>query len=148
MRKKKKTVLIVAVVCVSVVLLGISAFYVSELLTLGASSNDRDNSDPKVQQEMLKTTLEWCGLAPVPDSKINLNIKTEGSAFTRCFRCNFDLPKDDLESWVSKSPGLQDAVITGGDSVKEYTIIPDGAAYAEATIDFDKGHVTLYTYWS
>jgi hypothetical protein len=116
----------------------------------GSYSNDRDNQNPQKQEEMLSITLEWGRLAPLPDSKNQFHIQTEGGAFTRSFRSSFYLSKEDLDGWVQASPGLQDAEIeTVNNSTKKYIIkTAGGASYGEAVIDFDKCYVEIYVYWS
>jgi hypothetical protein len=113
-------------------------------------TNSLDNNNSSNKEEMLKTTLEWGRLAPLPDSRSDFNIQTEGNAFTRSFRSSFYLSKEDLDSWIKKSPGLQDAQIEiVNTTTKKYIINPGGGAeYAEAVIDFDKCNVQIYTYWS
>lgn len=116
----------------------------------GDAYNSRANRDPEIQEEMVKGTLEWGRFAPIPESKREFQISTEGSDFTRSFRASFYLPKEDLASWIEASPGLHDADIeTLYDSTKKYIVEPGGgAAYAEAIIDFDTGHVETYVCWS
>lgn len=99
---------------------------------------------------MLKTTLVWGRLAPIPKSRTKFNIYTEGSAFTRSFRSSFYLPKTDLEKWVKASPGLTNAEIQNiNDSKQKYIIKPDGGAqYAEVIIDFKKYFIEIYVSWS
>lgn len=113
-------------------------------------ANSLDNNSHSSKEEMLKATLEWGRLAPLPDSKGDFIIQTEGSSFSRSFRSSFYLAKEDLDSWIKKSPGLQDAQIeTVNTTTKKYVINPGGGAeYAEAVIDFDKFYVQIYTYWS
>lgn len=93
---------------------------------------------------------EWGRLAPLPDSVSDLQIRAEGSRFTRSFHAIFNLPNDDLAKWIEASPSLQDAQIQAAeDSPHKYTIKPGGGAqYAEAVIDLDNGLVQIYTYWS
>jgi hypothetical protein len=112
-------------------------------------SNATDNQNDQKKEEMLDLTLEWGRLAPLPDSAEQFEISTEGSSFTRSFRSSFYADKNDLDGWVKSSPGLQDAQIETTGNTKEYIIDPGGgAAYAEATIDFEKCFVEIYVYWS
>lgn len=105
----------------------------------------------KVETEsMIKTTLEWGRLAPIPGSKSDFRISTEGGPFTRAFRSSFRLPKADLDKWIQASPGFSDAEkVEGNGSGDKYVIKPGGGAqYAEVTIDRGNGFVEIYVYWS
>ncbi len=111
-------------------------------------SNERANQDPAAQANMLECTLEWARLAPIPDSKKQFIITTEGGPATRAYRVSFTLPAADLKGWVAASPGLQDTGLEM-EGVQQYAIEPGGGAmHAEAVIDFDAGSVKVYTYWS
>ena len=111
-------------------------------------SNERANQDPAAQANMLECTLEWARLAPIPDSKKQFIITTEGGPATRAYRASFTLPAADLKGWVAASPGLQDTGLEM-EGVQQYTIEPGGGAmYAEAVIDYSAGSVKVYTYWS
>lgn len=113
-----------------------------------ASSNTRDNISPIAKEQMTEITSEWARIAPIPDSKTEYNIYTEGSSFTRSFKSNFYLPKADLEKWIKQSTGLCDAEIETMENTKKYTIKPGGGAqYAEVVIDFKKCYVEIYVYW-
>ncbi len=112
------------------------------------SFNERANQDLKAQASMLECTLEWARLAPIPESREQFAIATEGGPATRAFRTSFVLPDADLKDWVEASPGLRDAGVEM-EGVKNYAIEPGGGAmYAEAVVDFDSGLVMVYTYWS
>ncbi len=93
---------------------------------------------------------EWARLASLPDTAADIQTKTEGNSFTRAFRVTFSLPEDDLEAWLQKSPGIQDAAITQLDEATfRYVIEPGGGAtYAEVVLDRRANSVTIYAYWS
>ncbi|MEL7570473.1 MAG: hypothetical protein AAGU14_07925 [Eubacteriaceae bacterium] len=136
--KSRKPIIIV----VLIILLCLSA-------SCMASSNARDNYNPTAKEQMTEITSEWARLAPIPDSKTEYNIYTEGNSFTRSFKSSFYLPKADLEKWIKQSPGLCDAEIETIDNTKKYTIKPGGGAqYAEVVIDFKKCYVEIYVCWS
>lgn len=113
-------------------------------------SNSRDNQSAFAQNQMLKTTLKWGRLAPIPKSKTDFNIFTEGNMFSRAFRSSFYLPAEDLNEWINECPGLKDAEVENIDqSISKYVISPgDGAQYAEVVINFDNYYVEIYVYWS
>ncbi|NJD01180.1 MAG: hypothetical protein FIA99_00960 [Ruminiclostridium sp.] len=142
---KVKKVLVIAAIIICVVIIIITLFTIYLL-----NSNAIDNINPIAKSFMLKTTLEWGRLAPIPKSRTEFNIKTEGGPFTRSFRSSFYLPKTDLEKWIAASPGLADAEIENiNDSKQKYIIKPGGGAqYGEAVIDFEKSFIEIYVYWS
>lgn len=145
MRNKRVVILAAIVGGLAICFSAYAAF--STILHL-VPSNGRANQDPAAQASMLECTLEWARLAPIPDSKKQFIIMTEGGPATRAFRTSFTLPAADLKDWVEASPGLKDTGVEMK-GVKNYEIEPGGGAmFAEAVIDFDSGLVKVYTYWS
>jgi hypothetical protein len=114
------------------------------------SSNTLDNMNSVKQEEMLGIVLEWGRLAPFPVSATNISIETEGSSFTRSFRASFIAPKEDIQDWLSSSPGLQETTAEEvSDSIVWYSIKPGGGANrAEVTIDYGLNKVEIYVSWS
>lgn len=137
---KKK--LLVVLLCVIVVILAAAMYLIN--------SNGIDDRNPIEKKSMVECTIEWGRLADFPDSKSDFIINTEGSSFTRSFRCSFYIPKNDLDEWIRKSPGLKDAEIQTLEPTKQkYIIRPGGGAgYAEAIIDSEKCFVQIYVSWS
>jgi hypothetical protein len=114
-----------------------------------SSSNSRDNQDHAKQAEMMALVLEWGRLAPFPASATNISIKTEGSSFTRSFRASFIATKQDIETWMNDSPGINEATPEEISKNKvQYIIEPGGGAnWAEVTIDFASDKVEIYVSW-
>ena len=114
------------------------------------SSTVRENITQEKQEEMVKITLEWGRLAPLPDHIENFSIHTEGSAFTRSFRASFGSTDEALQKWIEESPGLLDATVEAMDDDKQkFVIMPGGGAnYAEVIIDFASNTVQIYVSWS
>lgn len=133
--------LLIVLLCV-IVILAVAMYLINP--------NEIDNRNPIAKKSMVECTIEWGRLAGFPDSKSDFIINTEGSSFTRSFRCSFYLPKNDLDEWIRKSPGLKDAEIETVDPTKQkYIIKPGGGAgYAEAIIDSKKCFVQIYVSWS
>ncbi len=125
-------------------LVGLVSFGVWQL------SRPADASDPRNRVSALKTTREWARLAPfpVPDSAIDLRI--QGSAFTRQFIVKFRAPAGDVERWMAASPGLQGAKpIPQPDGSLRFSIQPGGGAQtAEVFLSKDGTQVTIDTWWS
>ena len=113
------------------------------------SSNSRDNQDPAKQKEMMALVLEWGRLSSFPTSATNVSIETEGNSFTRSFRASFIAPKQDIQSWIIDSPGLNETTPDRlSDNKVQYFIAPGGGANtAEVTIDYGLNQVEIYVSW-
>lgn len=146
----KKIIKKIAIIITIIAFAAAAAYTAMIFIVFSSSSNSTDNTSPEKKSEMLNLTLEWGRLSPIPYSKSEFNIRTEGGSFTRSFRSSFYLPKDDLEKWVKSSPGLADAEVQNIDSNrKRYIIKPGGSAnYAEAVIDMKKCFIEIYVSWS
>ena len=113
------------------------------------SSNSRDNQDPAKQEEMMALVLEWGRLSPFPASATNVSIETEGNSFTRSFHASFEAPKQDIQSWIKDSPGLNETTPEElSENKVQYLITPGGGANrAEVTIDYALNQVEIYVSW-
>ena len=142
--KTKLPKLIIALV--SAILLVVSVAFAGLFLV---PSNSRDNQDPAKQKEMMALVLVWGRLSPFPASATNVSIKTEGGSFTRSFHASFIAPKQDIQSWINVSPGLNETTPDElSDNKVKYIISPSGGANkAEVTIDYDLNQVQIYVSW-
>jgi len=102
------------------------------------------------RREMLRTTLAWGCLAPLPASAREIRIRAEGSLFTREYRSSFSAPAPDIERWLFDSPGTREAApLPVPPSLRRFLIMPGGGAeHAEVTVDDCSGVVRIYVYWS
>jgi hypothetical protein len=102
------------------------------------------------QREMLRVTLIWARLAPLPASAKDFRIATEGGMFTRSFRASFTAPLGDIERWLRDSPGTRDITpFKPSSSSRKFIISPgEGANQAEVTVDDITGAVRIYVSWS
>jgi hypothetical protein len=102
------------------------------------------------RREMLRVTLLWGRLAPIPASARHLTITKEGSMFTRAFRASFSAPVSDIEQWLGESPGTREAAPERhSPTTRRFLIKPGGGAqWAEVTVDDTLGEVRIYVYWS
>lgn len=93
--------------------------------------------------------LEWGRLAPFPANATNVSIEAEGNSFTRSFYASFVAPKQDIQTWIKNSPGINEATPQELSENKiKYTISPGGGAnLAEVTIDFTMNKVNIYVSW-
>jgi hypothetical protein len=139
-KPSKLAIVFVSMVCLLVGLISFVIFYFS------LPSNARDNQNAARQKEMMILVLEWGRLAPFPASATNISIQTEGSSFTRSFRASFSAPKQDIQTWMKASPGINQATLVElSDNKVKYIIAPSGGANsAEVTIDFTLNKVDIY----
>lgn len=102
------------------------------------------------KREMLRVTLVWGRLAPLPASAEHFTIAKEGSMFSRAFRASFSAPIADVERWLRESPGTRDVTPERpSPTVRRFLISPGaGAQHAEVTVDESAGTVRIYVYWS
>ena len=112
-------------------------------------SNSSDNQDPAKRKEMMALVLEWGRLSPLPTSATNISIETEGNSFTRSFHASFVAPKQDIQSWIEDSPGLNETTPEEiSDTKVQYIIAPGGGANrAAVTIDYGLNQVEIYVSW-
>ena len=134
-----------------IALAGITLFIVliAFAVLIFGSSNSRDNQDLAKQKEMMALVLEWGRLSPFPASATNISVITEGGSFTRSFRASFTASKQDIESWIKDSPGLNETTPDElSDNKVQYIIAPSGGANrAEVTIDYGLNQVEIYVSW-
>jgi hypothetical protein len=105
---------------------------------------------PWNKTEAIETALSWGGLANIPNSALNIIVDTEGSMFTREFIIEFNCECDDIEEWISQSPGLKNI----NPAIEDHGILiyqvpgKEGAIGGIVTIDKNKGKVTIDMSWS
>ena len=102
------------------------------------------------RHEMLRVTLIWGRLAPLPASAQDFTISKEGTMFTRAFRASFAAPTADIARWLRNSPGTRDLTPEKpSPTTRRFLISPGGGAqHAEVTVDDSSGIVSIYVYWS
>ena len=100
--------------------------------------------------EMLRATLDWGRLAPLPASTHDFIITAEGSMFTRAFLASFAAPIADVDDWLRDSPGTHGVIPERPlPASRRYLIVPGGgAAHADVTVEEISGLVQIYVYWS
>ena len=144
---KSKTKLPILIIALVSTILLIDSFAFAGLFLV--PSNSRDNQDPAKQKEMMALVLEWGRLSPFPASATNISIKTEGSSFSRSFRASFIASKQDIQSWIKDSSGLNETTPDElSDNKVQYIIASGGGANkAEVTIDYGSNQVEIYVSW-
>lgn len=70
--------------------------------------------------------------------------------FSRWFRVRFVAPADEIERWLSESPGTREAApMTDSPGIRHFDIEPGGGAqHAEVDVDDTEHSVSIYVYWS
>ena len=92
---------------------------------------------------------EWGRLEPFPPTARSVRIETTGGMFTRGFRASFDATPDDIERWLSDSPGIHDATAEKDGTTTTYHIrAGGGATFAEVIVNSERGTVRIRVYWS
>lgn len=101
-------------------------------------------------QERLNLSLKWSGLESYPNEIQNLEIKPEGSYFSREFRVTFDVPVEELDRWITENSKIKstEPELTD-DGLEKYLLEPEGGAkVAELFVNRESGQVELYVLWS
>jgi hypothetical protein len=99
---------------------------------------------------MLRATLTWGRLAPLPASAQDFTVVKEGNMFTRAFRVSFSASLPDVERWLHESPGTREVTPERpSPTSRRFLISPGGGAqHAEVTVEDGLGTVSIYVYWS
>jgi hypothetical protein len=101
--------------------------------------------------QAIALTRDWARLAPFPPSATHLQVDVKGTMFTRTFVITFDAPQADIDDWLARSPGIQDAERSRVDDdakADRYVITPHEAQYAEVIVNPLTHHVRIRAYWS
>ena len=148
MKARTKRLLVASVTGVSVVFLLVGAG-VAYSLYIELSGNEHEVWSFE-RAEVIEGALEWARADPLPTSADVVSVTTGGSIFTRALRVTFTAPAVDIEDWLRRSPGAQDAVVTVPSlGVRHFQIKPGGgAAFAEITVDDTQQRVVIRSYWS
>ncbi len=105
--------------------------------------------DYRERQSALSCIKDWGRLAPFPPTARSVQIETTGGMFTREFRASFGATPDDIERWLSDSPGIHDATAEKDRTTTTYHIrAGGGATFAEVIVDSERGTVRIRVYWS
>jgi len=138
--KKTKSVIIGC----GIVLLGVTLFILVGLFLFVFPTNELDNRNPIMRAEMLKTTLDACDLAPIPNGGRLIEVSTNGNSFARSFRVVFSADAATIKEWLHDSPGIKTANSVNDGSTTKYTISPkSGWERAEMNVKWPEGKVTI-----
>lgn len=98
----------------------------------------------------IKTALEWGGLAELPANAKEIDIRQEGSAFTREFILMFTSDSLQIEDWILKSPGLQfvQSLLLNDGRMEYHVDGQAGSIGGTVYIDKKNGKVLIDVSWS
>jgi hypothetical protein len=95
------------------------------------------------------TVLEWARLADVPAEARELTVGTRGNMFSREIELSFTASRQQIDEWLSRSPGIADARVVRDAGVLVYEITPaEGVSVARVTLNLQNGHVVVFAQWS
>lgn len=99
--------------------------------------------------DAIETACRWARMLPPPASDDNIDVKVQGSGFTRTFIITFTSTPDATLRWLWASPGTE-IEFSSIHELQDRTIIvtPDGAMHAEIRISNNGTNVVIETYWS
>lgn len=101
------------------------------------------------RKEIMKNTLTWSRMEELPESAEIIEIKKEGSAFSREFTITFKASNNDIKKWLDNSSGTSNIEPIRVEGVEKYSIEPgQGAQFAEVLHDTEDNTVTINVYWS
>ena len=101
------------------------------------------------QKEIIKTTLVWGNLSPIPQTAAISKIEKKGSAFTREFYISFSDSQSNIKQWLNESIGTSKVTPTIEGDYEKYSINPGGGAqFAEVIVNTRLNTVLIHVYWS
>jgi len=101
------------------------------------------------EESSIQTSLKWARMAPLPENSYNIEVTPSGSSFTQEFLVSFRATENEINAWLSKSPGIQDAEIVTRNNGVTYKVTPGGGAqFAEVKVNWDTLVVKIRAYWS
>lgn len=103
---------------------------------------------PWQQNEAIQATLNWGGLAKLPQNVQNLEIERRGSAFTRQFIIQFDSDEKQIGNWIKNSKRLKDNSPKIRAQQKIYEIYPGENDSFGGKVIITKSKVLINMSWS
>lgn len=103
---------------------------------------------PWQKAEAIKTTLNWGGLAELPEGAENLSVEKSGSMFTRTFTIEFDADQKEIENWILNSKRLIENKPKVKGVNKTYEIYPGENKSLGGKVSIEKGKVIIRMSWS
>ena len=107
-------------------------------------------ASPVNRSSAITTTQQWARLADIPTTRIDLQVHTKGSMFSREFEIVFQDTPVNIQAWITESPGpssVQPTINPSGWTVYRYPA-GDGAAFSEIRVAPSGDKVRIRTYWS
>ncbi|GAB4370666.1 MAG: hypothetical protein Kow00121_11560 [Elainellaceae cyanobacterium] len=106
-------------------------------------------NSPLNRDRVIQTACLWARLAPLPKSARHVVIDSSGELFTKAYFVRFDAQAEDIEAWLTASPGIvseHTRLLDTGEI--QYQIEPRDAAFAEVILSADRQKVIINTSWS
>lgn len=103
---------------------------------------------PWEKEVAIQATLDWGGLAKLPDSAQNLKISKEGSMFTRTFIIEFTTNKKEIENWIFNSKRLKNNSPNIEGKTKIYEVYPGEVNSFGGKVKIDGNNVSIKMSWS
>ena len=103
---------------------------------------------PWQEKEAITTTLNWGGLAKLPNEMEDFSIRKSGSLFTRSFKIEFDASQKEIENWISNSKRLHENKPTVSGTTKIYLISPGENESFGGTVIVENNSVKINMSWS
>ena len=114
-------------------------------------SSCRENDLRRGNADIIKTALDWGGLAALPEDAKIVSAKSAGSAFTREVIVVFTCSKESIDKWIQASKRLKNNIPGHiALNVYRYEILPgeEGSVGGKVDVDYSTGIVLIDISWS
>lgn len=102
---------------------------------------------PWQKENAIQTTLNWGGLAELPNGTENLSVEKDGSMFTRTFIIKFNANQTEIENWILNSKRLKNNKPKVRDEIKIYEIYPGEKESFGGKVIVENGTVIIRMSW-
>ncbi|MEW5677219.1 hypothetical protein ABGT15_12970 [Flavobacterium enshiense] len=103
---------------------------------------------PWQKEDAIQTTLNWGGLAKLPNNIENLKVQKEGTLFTRTFIIEFSTNKNEVENWIANSKRLKSNIPKLRRKNKIYDVYPGENESFGGTVKIEGNNVSIKMSWS
>ncbi|MCA8829903.1 hypothetical protein [Hymenobacter pini] len=118
------------------------------LTTLATYALLTDRVMPWNKQAAIDTALAWGGLNPLPVQTVDVDVRTEGSMFSRKIILGFACAPVELAAWIARNKKLATAHYRLQNGTKTYEIRPGEAGAYGGTIVVKGQIVRIEMSWS
>lgn len=103
---------------------------------------------PWNKKEAIGITLDWGGLAKLPEGAKITKVRKEGTMFSRTFVIEFKAPEDNIKNWIINSKRLKDNEPKTDQQVKTYEVYPGEEESMGGKVIIENEKVTIRMSWS